>query len=70
MSLSCLRLLLVAPPKLFRCALVPSCLVLRVFAGTRFSCEAVKSEFRMKYSTDIQNARTPPQFSFEIEISE
>ncbi|KYN08355.1 hypothetical protein ALC62_00646 [Cyphomyrmex costatus] len=35
-----------------------------------FSCEAVKSEFRKRYSTDIQNARTLPQFSFEIEKSE
>jgi len=35
-----------------------------------FTSEAVKCEFQMRYLTNIQNARTPPLFSFEIEISE
>lgn len=45
--------------------------VFGVFACVRpyaFSSEAVKSEFRTGYIQQLsQNARTPPQFSFEIE---
>lgn len=78
MSLSCLRLLLVAPPKLFRRALsFRRVWCLRVFARVRaFSTEAVKNpnpaQVIHRYSPSHKkkrrkNSNTPPRFDIEIE---